>query len=203
MASDRRYALKETSLTSGEWDARKRSLLAMWLFLASLAMFFVSSVVLYLVARYVLVDKAQPVHLPWQFWLSTAVLLLGGYSANRAVDLVRRERQEDFRAYFTTATCLGFIFCAIQTFGMMKLLDAHFAIEQAGRSPLNGILFVMIFLHAVHFIVGLSIQVYVNVRAFQGRYDHEYYQGVRLSAIYWRFLDIVWLVMLATFWFTS
>lgn len=39
----------------------------------------------------------------------------------------------------------------------------------------------------------------VVLEAMRGRFDHEFYAGVKLCAVYWRFLDVVWLVMLATF----
>jgi cytochrome c oxidase subunit 3 len=41
--------------------------------------------------------------------------------------------------------------------------------------------------------------VIVNIRAAMGKYDHESNMGVRHAALYWHFLDAVWLVMLTMF----
>ena len=38
------------------------------------------------------------------------------------------------------------------------------------------------------------------VQGYRGAYDHENYLAVRHAALYWHFLDLVWLVMFLTFW---
>ena len=37
----------------------------------------------------------------------------------------------------------------------------------------------------------------MTARAFAGRYSPAFHPGVRYSAMYWHFLDVVWLVMFA------
>jgi heme/copper-type cytochrome/quinol oxidase subunit 3 len=68
---------------------------------------------------------------------------------------------------------------------------------------LEGILFVLILLHALHFVAGMIALTIVTVRGLKGRYDHEYHGGVRMCAFYWRFLDVVWLALFGTFLLTA
>ena len=34
-----------------------------------------------------------------------------------------------------------------------------------------------------------------TAHALHGRYDHENYTGVKSAAMYWHFLDVVWIIM--------
>ncbi|QDT38222.1 Cytochrome c oxidase subunit 3 [Stratiformator vulcanicus] len=158
-------------------------------------MFFVAGLIGYLIARFALLKGQHPVSVPLLFWFSTVVLLMGGTSMQVALSSIRRERQLKFRRCLTFATLCGICFCILQVFGMSRLLDSHWATLDGERTPLTGLLFVLILLHGLHFVTGLAIQLYVNWRALRGRYDHEYFMGVRLCTYYWRFLDVVWLAM--------
>jgi heme/copper-type cytochrome/quinol oxidase subunit 3 len=50
-------------------------------------------------------------------------------------------------------------------------------------------------LHALHVIGGMVLLGAVTAKAFAGRYSATYHPGVTYAAMYWHFLDVVWLVM--------
>lgn len=68
---------------------------------------------------------------------------------------------------------------------------------------LEGLLFILILLHALHFVAGMAALTVVTRRGLRGRYDHEYHGGVRMCALYWRFLDVVWIALFGTFLLTA
>ncbi len=85
---------------------------------------------------------------------------------------------------------------------MYELLNQHW--QQANRTSGSIIaVLLMVFLHVFHFFAGLLGLAFVSVQAFRGRYDHEYHNGVRLAAIYWRFLDVIWVLLLWLFYSTG
>jgi cytochrome c oxidase subunit 3 len=55
-----------------------------------------------------------------------------------------------------------------------------------------------VLLHAAHVVGGIILLALVARKAFRGGYDHEHHLGVHHAALYWHFLDIVWLVMFGT-----
>ena len=71
------------------------------------------------------------------------------------------------------------------------------AMERSER--LWTILFVYVLLHALHVLGGMIYLALVTRNGLLGRYDHEYYVGVRHAAMYWHFLDVVWLMMFGIF----
>ena len=59
-------------------------------------------------------------------------------------------------------------------------------------------LFMLILLHALHVVGGIIYLIMVQVGAVSGLYDHESHAPVKHAAIYWHFLDIVWILMFFT-----
>ncbi len=177
------------------------ALVGMWLGLASLAMLFLSSMVGYIIIR--LTGTTMPalasVSLPWLLWLSTVVVLAGSMTIHLALGAIRLERQAETRKWIWLTLALAVLFCLVQIPGLWQLVDAHFAAKDLeSRNHLYGLIFVLILLHALHVLGGVVNLAVVAVKTTRGAYDHENYTGIRLSAMYWHFLDIVWIVMFGT-----
>ena len=55
--------------------------------------------------------------------------------------------------------------------------------------------YVLTALHALHILGGLIFLATVTAKSFAGRYSPDYHPGVTYAAMYWHFLDVVWLIM--------
>jgi heme/copper-type cytochrome/quinol oxidase subunit 3 len=53
-------------------------------------------------------------------------------------------------------------------------------------------------LHGIHVLVGLLISAWVQARAWRGAFDRHRHVTVQNFAMYWHFVDTVWLFVLAT-----
>lgn len=67
------------------------------------------------------------------------------------------------------------------------------------RLALYGLVFFLVLIHALHVFGGIIALARTWQQARRGVYDHEHYQPVRHVALYWHFLDAVWLAMFFTF----
>ena len=56
--------------------------------------------------------------------------------------------------------------------------------------------------HASHVIVGLSVSAWTQARAWQGAFDERKHVSVQNFAMYWHFVDIVWLFVLLSVYFS-
>ena len=172
----------------------------MRLFLVSLAILFGSSLIGYVAIRLLVVDDPLDIPgLPRGLWLSTLVLVASSGTLQMALVAARDGRLGRLRGGMTATTLLGFVFllsqivCWIQWSGPMK--------ETLAQSPQAYLLtsfYVLTGLHAVHVIGGLVPLMVVTSRAWAGRYSADYHPGVVYCAMYWHFLDAVWLVLFAT-----
>ncbi len=196
--------------------------LALWWFLSGLSMLFGASMIAYIIIRIARanVERAAELgvpaipfgtyELPPALWLSTLLVLAASVTIQLAVTSVRRERQTELRRWTLVTLILGAAFCIIQTPSMIDLVRNHYAeVERVSAiataagsniapSPLLGVIFVLILLHALHVVGGLIHLVVIHVGAMRHRYDHEFYAPVKHAALYWHFLDVVWIFMFAT-----
>lgn len=201
--------------------------LVFYLFIASLAMFFIATLLTYLIIRnqaFNPIPAAErdlplptlalrepgigsevpstiayvPLKLPTTFWYSTSVLLLTGVFLQRASWLVHRERQREFRRWLVWAWVAAVAFVIIQAFGMNELFQQHFS-RHDGSTKVYGMSFTLAFLHALHVVGGLIFLGFIIYQAFRNRYDHERHWAVDHCAGYWHFLDVVWISMLVMF----
>lgn len=188
--------------------------LVFYLFLASLGMFFIASMLTYLIVRqqaFRPIEDAIPdsilamgpevyqsLTLPASFWISTAILIAVSVLLQRACWLVHREKQVDFRRALVWSFLAAGVFVLIQSFGMFDLLSQHRS-HSDGSAKVYGMSFTLSFIHALHVIGGMIFLAYVTRQAFRGKYDHERHWAVDHCASYWHFLDVVWACMLITF----
>ncbi len=175
----------------------------MWLFLASLFMLFAAAMLGYVLIRVRRGEHTPPLHslhLPRALWVSTVLVLLVSATLARAVHALRRERQRAFRVYVVMALLLGIGFVAVQGPTLTILLREHKELlhSHAGTG-LYGLIFVLILLHALHVVGGIVALGIATGKGLGGAYDHEHYRPVSNTALYWHFLDLVWLVMFGTF----
>lgn len=193
----------------------------MWLFLITLSILFAASMVGYLVIRLTtlnaythpvtgeVVRQAAPalgsIAVPPGLWVSTVVMLASSFTIHLALRAIRREKQEVFRRCLVVTAALAAMFLVIQLPSLWTLLNEHRAYREQLREDTTlgllpyGMVFFLIVIHAAHLVGGIVPLGVVTRNAFKHKYDHESYNGVKYVAMYWHFLDIVWLCLFAGF----
>lgn len=171
----------------------------MWLVLASLSMLFGASMLGYAIIR--LGSPSMPaerfLQLPWPLWISTTLVIAASFTIHQALRAVQHERQGALRRYLLLTTILAVAFVAVQIPSLVQMLMSHESLR-AGGVHLYGLVFTLVVVHAAHVLGGVIALGLIIRKAFRGGYDHENHVGVYHTALYWHFLDIVWLVMFGT-----
>lgn len=197
-------------LTGGATASRVQALPAdlratqgMWILIGSLAVFFVSSILLYVIyiAMRVQSDHAitQRLILPWSFIPSTILLIGVSVCLELAYRAAKRDRISKVKQMAVAACVMGIGFLFIQSDGMKRLLDG-LADAPTRNESAYGYTFILVFLHAAH-VIGGAIGLWWTARnALASRYDHERNIGLKVCTLYWHFLDIVWVFLLLSFW---
>jgi cytochrome c oxidase subunit 3 len=162
--------------------------------------FFVVAVTLFLSAgsvAYVLIRLWGPTSVTAVFAVSTILLITCTVFLQNAQYHVKLEQQRPFRRSLIVAMTAGSVFLAIQSLGLWSLLQ----IQNPSEAQTGIQIFVLVFavLHGLHLCVALMFLIYVSLKAFADRYDHEFYWGVTICAFFWHLLGLVWLLILAVF----
>lgn len=176
----------------------KVNTVAMWLFLASLAMLFAASMLGYVLIRLsappINASDLTPTRMPLIFFLSTLVVLAASGTVQLAVSSIRQERLEKTKLWLKLTLALATLFTLLQIPGLYYLFQQHVPRTQTGAN-LSLLIGCFIILHALHVLGGICYLPVVVSRANRGLYDHEHYLGIKHAALYWHFLDVVWIVM--------
>jgi cytochrome c oxidase subunit 3 len=130
-----------------------------------------------------------PVALPA---LNTAVLAASSLALARGVSLLAQGRRQALAPWVGVAIALGGAFVALQ-------IEVWRALWSQGLFPSSSaygsVFYGLTVLHAVHVAAGLLVLVWVLVRALLGTYTEHNVVRVRVAAMFWHFVDAVWLLM--------
>lgn len=106
---------------------------------------------------------------------------------------IERSRVRTFGLWWAATIVLGLIF--ITGTG----IEWHRLIYQDGltiRTNLFGTTFYsLVGLHATHVVVGLSMLLIVLIFTLTGHLRHEHSERIQVLALYWHFVDAVWVVV--------
>jgi len=184
------------------------NVLGLWLFIAALSMFFAGSLLIYI---YIRADRVNPgvnspinstplhvLHFPNLLYVSTAIVIAVSVVLHKALTALRREHQPSFRRLVWIAFCGATLFVLVQIPAMLALVQSQEQLRDRGNVLYN-LVFVLILVHALHVAGGMIVLWRLSSRASAGLIDHENAYPVRNAAIYWHFLDVVWITMFLTF----
>jgi heme/copper-type cytochrome/quinol oxidase subunit 3 len=90
---------------------------------------------------------------------------------------------------------LGVTFLALQVFAEYPSTLGEFTPQ---TNIYGSLFFVITGFHGFHVLVGLLMSGRVQYRAWQGAFDRQRHVTVQVFAMYWHFVDVVWLFVLLT-----
>ncbi len=165
-------------------------------------LFFISETFLFgglLVARFFLWGGERPQLNQTIPLIITGILLLSSFYMNRAEMAIKHDDRKTFlRSLLITAT-LGVIF-----FLGVLIFEWGFSTDpETGRfiwgnhiHPTDGVfgavLYGMTGMHALHVLTGVSFILVIWNNGRKGHYTPEKHWGVEAAAIYWHYVDLVW-----------
>ena len=124
----------------------------------------------------------------------TVVLLISSWSMNMAETGMEHDDRRTFNIGMWATFVLGTIFL----FGVMIFEWGLFPfIYEAHILPSDGafgaVIFAMTGMHALHVLSGLAFILIVWNNGRMGHYSSESHWGVEACAIYWHYVDLVWI----------
>ncbi len=180
-----------------------RAMQGVWVFLLTLSVFFFSSILLFVLYVALRLSpesglRPQSFYLPRSFVPSTMLLVGVSGALEWALRAARRDRSTEVRFASVVALIMGVLFMLVQSEGMYRLVVAATTVASS-RNSTYALTFVLAFLHALHVVGGIVGLVITVWNANRDRYDHERHFGLRFCTVYWHFLDVVWVLLMACF----
>ncbi len=135
----------------------------------------------------------EAIDLPPAFTTSTIFIVLSSFTMFWAQVAVKKNQNGAVMLGLVLTLLLGIGFAINQYIGFQQLFAQgnSFVSRNTASSWMN----LLPFMHLLHLAGGLLSLLVVIFRARKGAYTAENYLGLRLSAIYWHFLDILWVYL--------
>jgi cytochrome c oxidase subunit 3 len=164
-------------------DMLKRRL-SLWLFFITEAMMFGSLALV----RFNLWGPGRVVHLDQILGLNmTVVLLFSSASMAHAEGLIGKGDRAGFVRYLWLTIAFGVLF----------LVGLGYEWATAPFRPTDGVFgavfYSMTGMHGLHVLGGIIFLLIVALRGIGGRYTAQSHWGVEACALYWHFVDVVWI----------
>ena len=166
-----------------------------WTACGSISAFFAALVIAY-IWRSGMMSYWQQFRLPPVLWLSTVLILSSSVTLEIARRVFRKgEWRVADRLLLATAT-LGVAFMAAQLVAWRDLLSQGAYLME---NPHGAFFYLFTGLHAVHLLGGFSALFYVDVQALRLSLGPAKRTAIDISAIFWHFLDGLWLYLMVLF----
>ncbi len=170
--------------------------LGLWLFCFSELFLFGAL----LASRFVLWGNTRPELSQVMGLIATSVLLLSSFFMYRAEMGATYGDRSKFLNGALLAAALGtlfFIMVVVLEWNVFGLNGELFGVELFGHlTPADGvyggIFFAMTGMHALHVLTGVILILIIWWNGRRGRYTPESHWGVEATAIYWHYVDVVW-----------
>ena len=106
---------------------------------------------------------------------------------------IKRGNQRALRLGLMMAWIMGAAFLG---YSMKDFSDLKF---RWGENAYSSIYYTTVGLHTFHVFVGLVMSAVVQIKAWLGKFSEERHVTVQVYAMYWHFVDAVWLFVFPTF----
>jgi cytochrome c oxidase subunit 3 len=171
----------------------KTSKWLLWLAIVTIVMFFAAFTSYYIVRRGA--GQWLLFELPQMFWVSTAIILISSVTMNWAISSARKNNFSQARNGLLLTFILGIAFGICQYFGWTYLYSQSIVFAGPASNAAGSLLYLITALHLVHVFAGLIFVLVVMTRAGKGAYTSGNMLGIKLCAIYWHFLDALWIYL--------
>ncbi len=122
----------------------------------------------------------------------TLVLFSSSYTIHQAEKHLKMGNKKGFNTWWGITVLLGAVFLAGQVSEYMTLISEGHVL---GSSQFMTTFYMLTGTHGLHVFGGLVYLIVVWIRSLKGQYDEHRHAGPETAAMYWHFVDLVWVVV--------
>jgi cytochrome c oxidase subunit III len=165
-----------------------RAYIGTWVLLTAIIMLFAGLSSAYIVLHGV--PEWQNITVPRIVWANTLVLFASSIAIEFARQAVRRNQPAAVRQWMAVSGILGVAFLLGQLVAWRQLVTAGVYLATTLHSSF---FYVLTGAHALHLFGGLIGLGFVFQKAFANKLTAENHEPLKAFALYWHFMDVVWI----------
>jgi cytochrome c oxidase subunit 3 len=140
-------------------------------------------------------DWLKDFQIPIAFYLSTAVILSCSVTFHLAKKAIQKDNRNATTSFLLATLALGIGFVILQFVGFRQIVDSGYYFTGSASSITSTFLYVVTILHLAHLAGGLISLLIIIYNHFKQKYNSTQTLGIELGAMYWHFLDFLWVYL--------
>ena len=191
--------MKQTLEQEYKQAKRKSAKPMIWVSMISMTMMFAGLTSAYVVSR----KRSDWVSfdLPNAFYISTVLIILSSITFILAKAFIKKDNRKLTTVTLLSTLILGLGFIYYQFQGFNQLFDAGLVFAGAESTVKSSFIYGITLAHLAHIAAGIIVLLVVLVNHFNKKYTSKDSLGLELGAIFWHFVDILWIYLFLFFYF--
>lgn len=191
--------IKMTVEEHKERNARSKKML-MWFAMVSMFMMFAGLTSAYVVSSK-RKDWVKDFELPNAFLFSTLAIIASSITFYLAKKALQKSNRGGATGLLLATLGLGIAFVGLQFYGFRQVINAGYYFTGANSTVTGSFLYIIVVAHLAHLFAGLLVLLVVIYNHFKQKYTPSQTLGLELGAMFWHFLDVLWVYLFLFFYF--
>ncbi len=141
------------------------------------------------------VDWLKDFQLPSAFYISTALIIACSITFHLAKKAIQKDNYSQTTMMLLATLVLGVSFVVSQFVGFGQIIESGYYMTGQGSSITVTFLYIIAFIHLLHLAGGLISLLIIIYNHFKQKYNSTQTLGIELGAMYWHFLDLLWVLL--------
>ena len=140
-------------------------------------------------------DWMKDLQLPTAFYFSTLTIILCSFTFHLAKKAIQKNNRLATTNFLLLTLALGISFVILQLKGFGQLMDNGYFFTGPESNIATTFLYVIATVHLAHLAGGLISLLFIIYNHFKQKYNSTQTLGIELGAMYWHFLDFLWICL--------
>jgi|SRR5690554_716806 len=146
-------------------------------------------------------DWLEDFVLPQAFTWSTIAILISSVTFHLAKKAIQNNDRSKTSLFLFITLALGLLFIGLQFKGFGEVIEAGYYFTGSESTITTSFLYVVVIVHILHLIGGLIALSVIIYNHYKQKYKTGQTLGIELGAMFWHFLDFLWLYLFLFFTF--
>jgi len=186
----------EITMTTEEYKSRTaRSYKLILLFaMVSMTMMFAGLTSAYVVSQS-RADWLKDFQLPSAFYFSTIAILGCSITFHLAKKAIQKDDRSLTTSFLLATLALAISFVVLQFVGFGQIVADGYYFTGNASSITTTFLYIVVLVHLIHLAGGMISLLIIIYNHFKQKYNSTQTLGIELGAMYWHFLDFLWIYL--------
>lgn len=148
-------------------------------------------------------DWVHTMIIPSAFTISTILIVMSSITIHFAKLSIKRDDRKNTTIFLLATLLLGLGFVYFQFSGFSQVIEMGYYFTGSESTVNTSFLYVLTILHLAHLFAGIISLLIIIYNHFKQKYNSLQTTGIELGAMFWHFLDFLWVYLFLFLYFVK